>query len=216
MIRGCCPAWDLPSAASTSTRCCRPWPALGAAGPLRDHVADPRRGAGGRTRRCRRGARQRAHRARHRSGAEAPLARAAARWLGRRGPGAASRRHPACGARPALPAAYRGPGAGGGDHAPCPRAPGARQPDHRQGADARHAGARAGPEDRGASSARPAGLCPPAGPRAARDRTRHGPAARRPEGRDRRAARRRPAAAGRRRPLQRPERPRPLGRRRQA
>ena len=88
------------------------------------------------------------------------------RWRGRlrggwagRGPGAASRRHPARGARPALPAAYRGSGAGHGDHAPCPRAPGARQPDDRQGADARRAGARARPEDGGAPPARPHGLC---------------------------------------------------------
>ena len=45
-------------------------------------------------------------------------------------------------------------------------------------------------------------------------RTRHRPAARRPEGGDRRAACRRPAAPRRCRPLQRPERSRPLGRRR--
>ena len=58
-------------------------PAVGAARPLRDAVAHPGRGAGGRTRRCGRGARQRAHRERLGPRAEAALARAAARRLGR-------------------------------------------------------------------------------------------------------------------------------------
>ena len=143
------PAHARPGAAARHGACRAPpahregapavWPALGASGPLRDAVADPRRGAGGRARRRGGSARQRAHRERLGSRAEAALARAATQRLGRRGSGAASRRHAARGAGPALPAVSRGPGAGRFHNAACPGATGARQPDHRQGADAGHA-----------------------------------------------------------------------------
>ena len=83
------------------------WSALGSARPLRHAVADPGRGAGARPRRWRRGARQRAHRERLGPRPEAALARAVAQRLGRRGPGAAPRRHPSWRTGAALPAGKR-------------------------------------------------------------------------------------------------------------